>query len=110
MAVASARENFHNAFAAMREAEFRVTDGLQGVDSESRDLVLINPPFHQQHSIGDSVAWQMFKDARRVLRKGGELRIVGNRHLAYHAKLKKLFGNSITIAANKKFVILSAIK
>ncbi len=110
MAVASARENFNTAFATTREAEFRVADCLQGVDSESRDLVLINPPFHQQHSIGDGIAWQMFKDARRVLRKGGELRIVGNRHLAYHAKLKKLFGNCVTITANKKFVILAAIK
>ncbi|MCP4472308.1 MAG: methyltransferase [Gammaproteobacteria bacterium] len=110
MAVASARENYHNAFAIRREAEFRVCDCLQGIDSESRDLVLINPPFHQQHSIGDNIAWQMFKDARRVLRKGGELRIVGNRHLAYHARLKKLFGNCTTIAANKKFVILDAIR
>jgi len=110
MAIASARENFRSAFATSREAEFQVTDCLQGVDSESRDLVLVNPPFHQQHSIGDGIAWQMFKDARRVLRKGGQLRIVGNRHLAYHAKLKKLFGNSATIANNKKYVILAAIK
>ncbi|MCP4767138.1 MAG: methyltransferase [Gammaproteobacteria bacterium] len=110
MAMASARENFLDAFATGREAEFRVTDCLQGIDSESRDLVLINPPFHQQQSIGDGIAWQMFKDARRVLAGGGELRIVGNRHLAYHAKLKKLFGNCITITANKKFVILAAIK
>jgi 16S rRNA (guanine1207-N2)-methyltransferase len=110
MAIASARENFENAFAREREAEFRVTDCLRGVDSESRDLVLINPPFHQQHGIGDSIAWEMFKDARRVLRKEGELRIVGNRHLAYHAKLKKLFGNCETISANKKFVILNATR
>jgi 16S rRNA (guanine1207-N2)-methyltransferase len=110
MAIASARENFADAFAVTREAEFRVTDCLQGIDGESRDLVLINPPFHQQQSIGDSIAWHMFKNARRVLVGGGELRIVGNRHLAYHAKLKKLFGNCTNIAANKKFVVLSAIR
>jgi 23S rRNA (guanine1835-N2)-methyltransferase len=110
MAIASARENFHAAFADTRVAEFRVDDCLQGVDRDSRDLVLINPPFHQQHSVGDAIAWQMFKDARRVLVAGGELRIVGNRHLGYHAKLKKLFGNCATIAANKKFVILSATR
>jgi 23S rRNA (guanine1835-N2)-methyltransferase len=110
MAIASARENFHAAFADTRVAEFRVDDCLQGVDRDSRDLVLINPPFHQQHSVGDAIAWQMFKDARRVLVAGGELRIVGNRHLGLHAKLKKLFGNCTTIAANKKFVILSATR
>jgi 16S rRNA (guanine1207-N2)-methyltransferase len=110
MAIASASENFKNAYAGTREAEFRVGNCLQGVDSDSRDLVLSNPPFHLQHSIGDAIAWQMFKDSQRVLVSGGELRIVGNRHLGYHAKLKKLFGNCATIATNKKFVILSAIK
>jgi 23S rRNA (guanine1835-N2)-methyltransferase len=110
MAIASARENFHSAFAGRREAEFRVGDCLQGVEAKSRDLVLINPPFHQQHSVGDAIAWQMFKDARRVLLEGGELRIVGNRHLGYHAKLKKLFGNCSTVDANNKFVILSAVR
>jgi 23S rRNA (guanine1835-N2)-methyltransferase len=110
MAIASASENFKNAYAGTREAEFRVGNCLQGVDSDSRDLVLSNPPFHLQHSIGDAIAWQMFKDSWRVLVSGGELRIVGNRHLGYHAKLKKLFGNCTTIATNKKFVILSAIK
>jgi 23S rRNA (guanine1835-N2)-methyltransferase len=110
MAIASARTNFESAFATTREAEFRVGNCLQGIEDDSRDLVLINPPFHLQHSIGDAIAWQMFKDARRVLAKGGELRIVGNRHLGYHAKIKKLFGNCSIIATNKKFVILSAIK
>jgi len=110
MAIASAEENFRDAFAQTREAEFRVSDGLQGVAADSRDLVLINPPFHQQHSVGDAIAWQMFKQARAVLVAGGELRIVGNRHLAYHSKLKKLFGNCETIAADSKFVVLSSIK
>ncbi len=110
MAIASAEENFQAAFAQTRAIEFRVDDCLQGVASDSRDLVLINPPFHQQHGLGDVIAWQMFKQARRVLTNGGELRIVGNRHLAYHSKLKKLFGNCETIAADSKFVVLSSIK
>jgi 16S rRNA (guanine1207-N2)-methyltransferase len=110
MAIASASSNFNAAFKSSREAEFRVGDCLQGVDADSRELVLSNPPFHLQHSVGDAIAWQMFKDACRVLVSGGELRIVGNRHLGYHAKLKKLFGNCTVIATNKKFVILSAIK
>lgn len=110
MAIASAEENFQYAFAYSRSATFRVGDGLQGVDSNRHDLVLINPPFHQQHSVGDATAWQMFKQARRVLIPGGELRIVGNRHLAYHSKLKKLFGNCKTIASDSKFVVLSSTR
>jgi 16S rRNA (guanine1207-N2)-methyltransferase len=41
---------------------------------------------------------------------GGILHVVGNRHLGYHIKLKRLFGNCKTIASNGKFVILQASK
>lgn len=81
-------------------------DGLP----DTFDLVLCNPPFHQQHTIGDTVAWQMFSDARRVLRPGGLLRIVGNAHLGYHLKLKRLFGKSKIVATNEKFMIVDAHK
>jgi len=52
----------------------------------------------------------MFKDSHRVLKKGGELRIIGNQQLAYHIKLQRLFGNEKLIASNNKFVTQSAIK
>jgi len=110
MAIDSARENFHAAFGPAREAEFRLGDCLRGVDDRSADLVLVNPPFHQHHSIGDRVARDMFRDARRVLDAGGELRVVGNRHLGYHSRLGRLFGNCRTLATDSKFVILSATK
>jgi 16S rRNA (guanine1207-N2)-methyltransferase len=110
MAVASARENFIAAFGRDRSAEFEVTDCLQGIADESADLVLNNPPFHQQNTVGDAIAWKMFVEARRVLIPGGELWVVGNRHLAYHASLKKLFGGCELIASNRKFVVLRAIK
>lgn len=110
MAVDSARENFVAAFGADRSAEFRVTDCLQGITDESADLVLNNPPFHQQNSISDAIAWKMFIEARRILKPLGDLWVVGNRHLAYHAKLKKLFGNCEQIASNRKFVVLKAVK
>lgn len=74
------------------------------------DLIVCNPPFHQQNTITDHIAWQMFSDAQHALRKGGELRIVGNRHLGYHEKLKRLFGGCKVVASNRKFVILSSTK
>ena len=73
------------------------------------DLILCNPPFHQSNTVGDQIAWQMFKQSNKALKQGGKLWIVGNRHLSYHVKLKRLFGNCRTIASNKKFVILEAI-
>jgi len=110
MAVASARDNFRAAFGAARAAEFRVGDGLSDFAAASVDLVLCNPPFHQQHAVGDQLAQRMFHDAKRVLRAGGELWVVGNRHLGYHVALKRLFGQVELVASNAKFVILRSVR
>jgi len=108
MAVASAKENFHRAFGGERDSVFHVGDGLMDIGSASADLILCNPPFHQQNTIGDHIAVAMFKGSRRVLRNGGELWVIGNRHLDYHIPLKRLFGKLSTVATNSKFVILKA--
>ena len=50
------------------------------------------------------------KQARAALVTGGELWIVGNRHLGYHAKLARLFRGVQQVAANPKFVVLKATK
>ncbi|MCL2918111.1 methyltransferase [Shewanella litorisediminis] len=111
MAVESARRNWALNGLDTSRAEFIWDDCLSHLLSEVQaDLVLCNPPFHQGEAITDHIAWQMFNDARRVLKPGGLLHIVGNRHLGYHIKLKRLFGNCKTIASNGKFVILQAVK
>jgi 23S rRNA (guanine1835-N2)-methyltransferase len=108
MAVASAQDNFYRAFGDRRSATFRVGDGLMDVESQSADLILCNPPFHQQNTVGDQIAVSLFKQSKRVLRKGGELWVIGNRHLDYHSYLDRLFGGHAVIAANSKFVIVKA--
>ncbi|GAA0362056.1 methyltransferase [Bowmanella denitrificans] len=111
MAVESARLNVqHNLPHKLNDCEFIASNCLEQVPQQQVDLVLCNPPFHQQQRITDHIAWQMFNDARRYLRSGGELRIVGNRHLGYQDKLKRLFGGCRQVAVNNKFVILSAFK
>ncbi|RJG12019.1 class I SAM-dependent methyltransferase [Pseudomonas cavernicola] len=109
MAVQSAAENWRAALGE-RPVEIRPGDGLAEQAEDSLDLVLCNPPFHQQQVVGDFLAWRMFQQARAALVKGGELWIVGNRHLGYHAKLKRLFRGVEQVAANPKFVVLKAIK
>lgn len=111
MAIASARENVQeNLPDAVGRAHFMVNNCLDGVEIGRADRILCNPPFHQLQAITDHIAWQMFQDAHRVLPRGGDLWVVGNRHLDYHLKLKRLFGNAQLVAGNKKFVILKAIK
>lgn len=110
MAVASAKDNFFRAFGEQRPATFRVGDGLTDFQPGSADLILCNPPFHQQHAVVDRIAAAMFKQARKILRKNGELWVIGNRHLNYHGYLDRLFGSHSVIAANPKFVLLKTRK
>ncbi len=107
LAVDSARATFA-ANHPGREATFLVTDGVAGVPDRSADVVVCNPPFHARNAREDRDAWEMFTGARRVLDDGGEFWVVGNRHLGYHAKLARLFGDVEVVGSTPKFVILRA--
>ena len=110
MAVESAINNFVAVFEETRDAEFLQTDCLQDIEAESVSLILCNPPFHQDNAMNDDVAWQMFTESKSTLHEKGELWVIGNRHLGYHAKLKHLFGQCDVVASNNKFTLLKAIK
>jgi 23S rRNA (guanine1835-N2)-methyltransferase len=108
MAILSAQANYKQFFSD--EAEFHWTNCYENQAKDSLDLVICNPPFHQSNTIGDFIAWQMFNDAKDSLQKGGCLRVVGNSHLGYQVKLKKIFGNCRVIATNTKFMIVDSVK
>jgi len=109
-AVASARATFRAALGPRAVADFEVTDGLTHEPADSVDLVLNNPPFHTHQATTDAIAWRMFSGAKAALRPGGELWVIGNRHLGYHVKLRRLFGSSEVVTSDPKFVLLRAIK
>ncbi|WP_405708723.1 MULTISPECIES: methyltransferase [unclassified Streptomyces] len=109
-AVASAEETFRANTGPDSKAEFVVGDGLAELPPASVDLVLNNPPFHSHQATTDATARAMFHGARDALRPGGELWVVGNRHLGYHARLRRIFGNCVTVAGDPKFVVLRAVR
>ena len=115
-AVASAEATFRANLGPERTARFLVGSGVFEVangaplSKGSVDRVLNNPPFHENYAIGDATASQMFTESRDVLRRGGDLWVVGNRHLAYQAKLKRLFGNCDLVASNARFAVLRALR
>ncbi|MEM5498845.1 methyltransferase [Paraglaciecola mesophila] len=116
MAIASAKMNIEqNMPDKLGQCEFIVSNCLEeylssGENEATVDIVLCNPPFHQQNTITDHIALQMFKDSKRILKHAGELRVVGNRHLDYPQTIKRLFGHYKVLASDRKFSILSAIK
>jgi 16S rRNA (guanine1207-N2)-methyltransferase len=110
LAVASARDNLIRVGLTGRDITFVVGDGLVNLASQSLDLVVCNPPFHQGPVAGDHPAWRMFGQAHRALKPGGRLLIVGNRHLGYHLKLKRIYGNCEVLESDPKFGVLQAVR
>lgn len=106
-AVSSAKANFTLAFPE-RQAEFVVADGLLNLAPGSADLILCNPPFHQQQVIGDELAMRLFEQSKAVLTTQGRLIIVGNRHMGYHVKLRTFFNKIEQLSAHPKFNVLAA--
>lgn len=110
-AVASARATYEaNVRPGRRTAEFLVGDGVAMLPPSSVDLILNNPPFHSHQATTDATALRMFAQSRKVLRPGGELWVVANRHMGYHTHLKRLFGNCEVAASEPRFVVLRAVK
>lgn len=108
MAIASAKRNYTKHFPKQASAQWRVSNGLDDISHliEAPDIILCNPPFHQQHAVSEQVAKKMFKDAHKRLSDNGQLWVIANRHLAYMPFLKALF-QSVTIAnQNTKFVVI----
>ncbi|WP_375754080.1 methyltransferase [Vibrio sp. HN007] len=112
MAIESAARNLSSNLESEVDFNCVANNCLDGFEAGTVDLVLCNPPFHQQYAITDHIAWQMFCDAKHVLNTDGKLLVIGNRHLGYDVKLKRLFGKSqvVVVASNQKFVILQATK
>ncbi|HEY0208792.1 23S rRNA (guanine(1835)-N(2))-methyltransferase RlmG [Acerihabitans sp.] len=111
MAVASSRINIEvNRPQDLARCRFNVGNSLAGYGAGSVQAVFCNPPFHQQQAITDHIAREMFRDAKRSLRIGGELRVIANRHLDYYHQIKQLFGNCTTLGSNPKFVVLRSVK
>ncbi|UJF18842.1 methyltransferase [Vibrio sp. SS-MA-C1-2] len=110
MAITSATENCQLNVPDNHNIDLKVNNCLDDFDLNSADMVICNPPFHQQNTITDHIAWQMFNDAYQVLEPNGKLMVIGNSHLKYHEKLNRLFGNCSKVASNKKFVIYQSEK
>ena len=107
LAVKSSEQTFtENQF----KGEFYPSNSFDGYEGEAFDLILCNPPFHQEFAITDHIAWRMFSQSYHQLKVGGCLRIVANRHLNYHQKLKRIFGNCETVSSHSKFVILQSFR
>ncbi len=107
-AAACAKDNARRAGLRPPRLTVAVDDGLASVAADVLGAVVCNPPFHQDRSVGDALAWRMFTQAHRALAPGGELRVVGNRHLDHGRRLARIFGGCERLATTGKFEVLTA--
>ncbi len=86
-AVECARRNVQDARAAFHWAD------ATGADAplEKLDFVVMNPPFHGSGWEDRGLGQKFIRRAAAILRKGGSLWLVANRHLPYEAVLGELF-------------------
>ena len=81
-----------------------------GIEDASVDVVVLNPPFHDQQAVAVAAGRSLIAAAHRMLAPGGRLIVVANRHLGHHVTMRRLFGSSDVIASNAKFVVMGATR
>ena len=85
-------------------------DGLSSQADESADLIIFNPPFHSGAAVHAGTSLRLFAEAGRVLKPGGELWVVANRHLSYKPALRRLVGQTREVRRTPKFTVTKSVK
>lgn len=67
------------------------------------DLIVSNPPFHQEREISYGPSARLIDEARQHLTPKGQLVLVANAFLPYPERLERAFGSFETLADNRRF-------
>jgi 16S rRNA (guanine1207-N2)-methyltransferase len=105
-AVEAARGNVSDPRATILWADVRSC----GLEPGSLDFVVMNPPFHDAGTEDKALGQAFIRQAAALLRKGGVLWLVANRHLPYERLLDELFRNVQPRADAGGYKVIEAIK
>ncbi len=83
---------------------------VKNLKRPSLDFVVMNPPFHDGGVEDKSLGQQFIRSAADMLRDGGTLWLVANRHLPYETMMKPLFTRTTLHAEENGFKIYEAVK
>ena len=85
-AVEAARKNVEDARASFEWADVRTIEA-----NGDLDFIVSNPPFHDGGAEDRRLGQAFIRKAAEMLKKGGTLWLVANRHLPYEAELRAAF-------------------
>ena len=104
-AIEAARRNIDDPRAVLHWADVRAT-----LTEGSLDFVVMNPPFHDGGAEDRALGQAFIRRSHALLRKGGVLWLVANRHLPYEGVLEPLFARAALKAQNGMFKVYEARK
>ncbi|MCS6626261.1 class I SAM-dependent methyltransferase [Roseibacterium beibuensis] len=104
-AVEAARRNIDDPRASFDWADARTVEA--GGDL---DFVVMNPPFHDGGAEDRRLGQAFIRQAAAMLKKGGVLWLVANRHLPYEADITAAFKRSQPIADKGGYKVIEAVK
>lgn len=85
-------------------------DAASTQKSNSFDLVLLNPPFHDGTRIDLTMVQPLLESSLRVLKPGGVLLLVHNSHARYRPEIESRFSRVQQVGRNKTFTVIRAEK
>src|SRR3546814_16250392 len=89
----------------------RMSDWSSDVCSSDLDVIVTNPPFHAQgNAARPDIGRRFIAVAAEVLKPGGRLWLVPNRHLPYESVLDASFGSARLVAQRDGFKVVEAVK
>jgi 16S rRNA (guanine1207-N2)-methyltransferase len=89
----------------VENASVKAGDVYSSVDGKF-DLILSNPPFHQDFDVTFSVAHRIIREAKQHLNAGGRLVIVANAFLSYEKLMAEHLSNIQILAKNSRYLVI----
>ena len=104
-AVEAARRNVIDNRATFEWADARTLD-----DTGDLDFVVMNPPFHDGGAEDRRLGQAFVRKAAGLMKKGGVLWLVANRHLPYEAELNAAFKRVTPVTEGGGYKLFEAVK
>jgi len=104
-AVEAARRNVTDPRASFDWADARTAEA-----NGDLDFVVMNPPFHDGGAEDRRLGQAFIRQAAAMLKKGGVLWLVANRHLPYEADITAAFKRSQPVADKGGYKVIEAVK